>query len=90
MRACPECGASGTVALRPVLVALPLGTWSLAGAQIKTSAWSGYVLECSACPFRVTGHVEGLEADEDGMITAGTFVADGPMTRADTSAPPPV
>jgi len=69
----------GTVALRPALVAKPLGSFSLAGAQMKVSAWRGWALECSACPFRVLGQVEGLEVDgTTGAITAGTFVADPP------------
>lgn len=78
MKPCPECGAVGTVALRPAMVAKPLGTFSLAGAQMKVSAWRGWELACSACPFRVLGQVEGLETDETGQITAGTFVALAP------------
>lgn len=69
----------GTVVLRPALVARPLGSFSLAGAQLKVSAWRGWVLECSACPFRVLGQVEGLKVDEaTGAILAGTFVAAPP------------
>lgn len=78
MRPCPRCGSVGTVVLGQVMVAAPLGTFSLAGVQLKTSAWRGWELACSACPFRVLGHVEGLEADENGQITAGTFVSGPP------------
>lgn len=78
MRPCPQCGAVGTVDLTPVLVAKPLGSFSLAGAQLKVPAWSGYALVCSACGWTVTGHVQGLEPDDTGMITAGTFVIGPP------------
>lgn len=75
MRMCPECGAVGTVALRPALIAQPLGSSSLAGVQIKVSAQKGWELACSACPFRVFGRVEGLEVDQaTGVITAGNFM----------------
>lgn len=35
---CPACSAANTISVRPVLVAKPLGTFSLAGAQTKLSA----------------------------------------------------
>lgn len=75
MKPCPKCGAAGTVALRPALIVQPLGSFSLAGVQLKVSAREGWELACSACAFRVLGQVEGLETDETGQITAGTFVA---------------
>lgn len=79
MKPCPECGAAGTVALRPALIVQPLGSFSLAGVQLKVSAREGWELACSACAFRVLGQVEGLEVDEaTGTITAGTFVAAPP------------
>jgi hypothetical protein len=78
VKPCPECGAAGTVVLRPVIVAKPLGTFSLAGAQMKVSAWRGWELACSACSFRVLGQVEGLETDENDQITAGHFVVSPP------------
>lgn len=45
--ACPDCGTVGSLALGTRLTARPLGTWSLAGAQLKTSATEIPVLECS-------------------------------------------
>lgn len=46
-QACPECGTTGSVKLGTRLRARPLGTWSLAGQQLKTSAVQIPVLECS-------------------------------------------
>lgn len=57
---CPSCGAEpGCLSITETLVARPLGSWSLAGAQLKTSARSQPVLTCSACPLRVTGTFDG-------------------------------
>lgn len=78
MRPCPWCGALGTVTLDPVMVAnTSLANWSLAGTQSKIVARSAYRLGCSACERGVTGRVEGLEVSVEGIILAGTFVADG-------------
>lgn len=59
---CPACSTPpGSLSLTETLEARPLGTWSLAGAQLKTSARSAPVLNCSVCGLRVVG-----EYDPDG------------------------
>lgn len=44
---CPRCGTVGALKLSTVLRARPLGTWSLAGLQLKTSAVNVPALVCS-------------------------------------------
>ena len=52
---CPDCGTVGSVRLdtRMRFRALPIGTWSLAGQQLKTSAVEERVpvLVCTVCGF---------------------------------------
>jgi hypothetical protein len=53
---CPKCGAGpGTLTLSKGMQALPIGTWSLAGVQLKTSAIEVPVVDCSACGLHVVG-----------------------------------
>lgn len=60
--ACPACKAPpGSLRLTGGLQARPLGSFSLAGAQMKVSARSVPVLTCTACPMRLVG-----EFDRDG------------------------
>lgn len=63
MATCPSCGASSrtdpTFAVEPALTARPPGTWSLAGAQVKTSAVSTLRLSHGACGWSVTGRIDG-------------------------------
>lgn len=69
---CPQCGAApGALSVTPEIVAAPLGTWSLAGMQMKTTTRIRPVLCCSACDLRVPG-----ELDEDGRHV--TFPAQAP------------
>lgn len=51
---CPGCGTVGSVTVGEVLVARPLGTWSLAGMQPKVTTVSTPALVCGAgsCQFR--------------------------------------
>lgn len=46
---CPSCGGQGTMTLVEKFVARPLGSHSLAGAQIKVSAVKAMVVSCSGC-----------------------------------------
>lgn len=71
---CPQCGSRDAISLRPVLVAKPVGSFSLAGAQMKVSAQTGAVVECG-CGFTMSGHLEGATVGEDGKtFTGGHFV----------------
>lgn len=70
---CPECSTSGSLTLRTVLVARPVGSSSLAGAQMKVAAREAAEVECSACGVSRRGRLEGVEV-ADGTIAAGHFV----------------
>lgn len=59
---CPNCEATGTLAIDVKLVANPLGSHSLAGAQLKVSARERPVLSCSACDFELAGEFDGQHA----------------------------
>ena len=73
MATCPSCGANSrtdpTFEIREAFLASPLGTYSLAGAQVKASARKTLRLTHGACGWNVTGHIEGDQ-----------FVADVPAT----------
>lgn len=57
---CPDCGATGTLTIDVKLVANPIGSFSLAGAQLKVSP----VLSCTAtgCGFEQVGDFDGRHA----------------------------
>lgn len=59
---CPGCGAVGTLTFGTRFRAHPLGTWSLAGHQLKTTASEVPVLEC---PCGFVKHPSGPELHED-------------------------
>lgn len=52
--ACPTCETIGSLRLGQVLVARPLGSFSLAGAQAKVSAYWAPALSCGTegCDFK--------------------------------------
>lgn len=63
MATCPNCGTSSrrdpdAFTVTDALLAKPLGTWSLAGAQIKTSAVAVLKLTCR-CGWSICGKVSG-------------------------------
>lgn len=58
---CPACDQHGSLVIETHIVANPLGTFSIAGAQMKVTARERLVLRCSACGLEITG-----ECDEDG------------------------
>jgi len=55
---CPNCYTPGSLSIKVELAAKPVGDFSLAGAQIKVSAFEVPVLSCWACPLRVTGRFD--------------------------------
>ncbi len=57
--ACPKCTKVGGLHINIQLVSKPLGTFSLAGAQVKTSAYQAPVLECQHCDLHVAGRFDG-------------------------------
>ncbi len=72
MATCPDCGRRDAMTLdrtgETILVARPLGTWSLAGAQMKTSARQVEVLVLACdpdpahgggCGWTVRGYIDG-------------------------------
>lgn len=47
--ACPVCGTRHAADVWRVLVAKPVGSFSLSGAQVKFSATGGWRYECTKC-----------------------------------------
>ena len=47
--ACPSCGQRGKVDITIVLVAAPLGTFSLSGTGMKVPARKGAQFTCGGC-----------------------------------------
>jgi hypothetical protein len=56
--------------VQPVLVASPVGTYSLAGVQTKVSAGRAYRLACR-CGWNVTGQIEGDQFIANPTTTEG-------------------
>lgn len=69
---CPGCQTQGTLSITMKLVAKPLGSFSLAGAQMKVPVRELPVLQCSAtyCTFSVTGRIENGKAVFDAGASA--------------------
>ncbi len=58
---CPSCGHIG-LTLKTTLLPKPLGTYSLAGAQMKLSAIETLIWSCPACPATGPAEVANGEA----------------------------
>jgi len=59
---CPKCGAEPpTLIIEERFHAKPMGTYSLAGGQVKTSGWMLPTLMCKNCDLHIAG-----KYDEDG------------------------
>lgn len=58
-RPCPWCTEQGGLEICLRLKAKPIGSFSLAGAQVKVSATSTPVLCCSRCKWELDGKFDG-------------------------------
>jgi hypothetical protein len=74
MKRCKHCG-EGPMEVSRGIQLKPLGTFSLAGAQLKASAYDTLKLSCADCGLYAFGWATGLEVDDGGKVTAGTFHA---------------
>lgn len=73
---CPRCGV-GFISIEPFIEAKEIGTFSVAGMNLKTVARTRYRAVCSNtvyCSLRVVGRLEGATTNEDGTFTGGYFV----------------
>ncbi len=71
---CPSCGAALTLSW--TLRAREVGSFSLAGAQLKFSATQAAIVVCEACGWRVAGQLTGATMSADGRcFTGGHFEA---------------
>ncbi len=73
MRGCPNCQAGG-LELRASFKASPLGSFSLAGAEMKVSARLLAMLYCPACTWHAEGYLDRPEMDGS-VFCGGYFVA---------------
>lgn len=81
---CPVCGTVGTLSIKRMFRAKPLGTWSLSGAQMKLTGWFFPLLVCSGCGLGVPGHY-----DPDGRhVTFPALAADPPDSTSDSGTTP--
>lgn len=52
---CPGCGITGSLNPDEILACAPIGTYAIAGAQVKVSAYPRPRLTCGRCGWTVTG-----------------------------------
>jgi hypothetical protein len=71
---CPRCEAT-PLRIRWELAVKPIGSFSLAGQQMKWSAANRAVVWCTNCSFEVHGTVTGVEVVGD-QVVAGEFISD--------------
>jgi hypothetical protein len=55
---CPVCHATGTLSVGQRIVVRPLGSFSLAGAQLKAPGRVYPVLTCTECGLEVVGRYD--------------------------------
>lgn len=56
---CPGCGMRGSLKMAIEIMAKPIGTYSLAGQQMKVSAVEAPVLRCALCEMHIVGRLGG-------------------------------
>lgn len=56
---CPECNMIGKLYISVEIVAKEIGTFSLAGHQVKFSGKELPVLKCNNCDFSLVGRFDG-------------------------------
>lgn len=59
---CPWCVRQGGLEIIRGFVAKPIGTFSLAGAQMKLSMIEAPLLRCTLCKRQVSGRFDGTDA----------------------------
>lgn len=69
---CPSCGVEGQLTLGWRIVLKPIGTWSLAGAQVKSVGERKFGLGCGACGMMLYGWLDSL----------GKFVTRDPLPES--------
>lgn len=57
--ACPTCKVIGYLYMTSRFIIKPIGTWSLAGAQVKTTGTMAPVLKCHNCDLDIVGQFDG-------------------------------
>jgi predicted RNA-binding Zn-ribbon protein involved in translation (DUF1610 family) len=73
---CPSCGEGpNTLWIEQRMIALPVGSFSLAGAQLKVSATTKPVLICVSCGMEIVG---SFDDDKDhALFDPSKIVAPG-------------
>lgn len=57
---CPQCTEVGGLYIDTDFVSQPLGSFSLAGSKMKTSAQLMPILKCANCTMKLVGKFDGL------------------------------
>lgn len=84
MSGCPTCNQQ-TLTLDRVLVSKPFGSFSLAGAGVRVTAYDMYRMECTSCQWAVNGRISGgyfIPTDETGEQVP-SHVEDGSGTETE-------
>jgi hypothetical protein len=72
---CPQCGLANNLYIAIEFVPSPLGTWSLAGLQWKTTGRELPVLRCKNCEFNLVGEYDG---NNHAVFNPGRQFSDSP------------
>ncbi len=73
---CPDCHET-TLVLAWGLATRPVGSYSLAGAQLKISVRTWARVSCCACDYHIDGHLQDPVMSDDGLwFTDGQFIGD--------------